>query len=156
MAIANTLRRYLDDHHIEYEVITHIPTTTSARTAQVSHVSGDSIAKGVVVRDEENFVLAVVPATHHVRLEELGRCLDRIVGLAREEDTGAIFRDCDYGAIPPVGSAYGIEVIVDTSLDSLPDVYFEGGDHESLVHVTHDQFERLMEDAGHGHFSHHD
>lgn len=156
MAIANTLRRYMDSQHIDYDVIAHAPTSTSTRTAQASHVSGDRVAKAVLVRDEDDFVLAVVPATHHVLLGELGRCLDRTVDLATEEETGPIFEDCEYGAIPPVGSAYGLEVIVDTSLDTLPDVYFEGGDHQTLIRVDHDQFERLMEDAEHGRFSRHD
>ena len=64
--------------------------------------------------------------------------------------------DCAHGAIPPVGECYGLEMIVDESVEAQPDVYLEGGDHASLVHMDRTQFARLMADARHGRFSVHD
>ena len=53
----------------------------------------------------------------------------------------------------PWATPYGLDVIVDYSLDMLGDVYFEAGDHRTLVHVTDDQFALMTEDALHGSFS---
>jgi Ala-tRNA(Pro) deacylase len=75
--------------------------------------------------------------------------------LATEDETAKLFDDCDRGAIPPVGSVYGLSVVVDESLDNVPEVYFEGGDHATLVHVTGDAFRRLMKDARRFRISHH-
>ena len=66
-----------------------------------------------------------------------------------------LFRDCARGAVPAVGECYGLEVIVDDSLDMLPDVYIEGGDHATLIHVDRGQFARLNMEAQHGRFSAH-
>ena len=44
-------------------------------------------------------------------------------------------------------------MIVDNSIDQQPDVYFEAGDHASLVHMRHDEFSRMMKDARYGQFS---
>jgi Ala-tRNA(Pro) deacylase len=47
-------------------------------------------------------------------------------------------------------------VIVDDSIQQQPDVYLEGGDHATLVHISQTQFARLMSGARHGRFSVHD
>ena len=59
------------------------------------------------------------------------------------------------GAVPPTGPAYDLETLVDEELDKQPEVYFESGDHRTLVHVTGDGFQRLMSEAQHTLFSHH-
>ncbi len=156
MALATTLQNYLAGRKVAYEVITHCPTMSSASTAEASHVSGECVAKAVIVKDENHFMMAVLPASHHLRLGELSRLVDRPVGLATEKETTALFTDCELGAIPALGSAYGMDMIVDDSLDRQSDVYFEGGDHASLVHVSAEQFRRLTEKAAHGSFSAHD
>ena len=107
MTIAITLKRYLDDQGVDYEVVTHRPTMTSSRTAQASHVSGECLAKAVVVKDEDDFMVAVLPASHHIQLGELRRLLDRQVGLATEEEASALFPDCEFGAFPAMAAAYG-------------------------------------------------
>ena len=116
---------------------------------------GDRLAKSVVLQDEEGYLMAVLPSTRHVRLGRLGRELSRRFRLATEEEIGALFEGCERGAIPPLGSAYGLDTIIDDSLTEQPEIYFEAGDHERLIRVSREQFMRLMEQAGHGHFGHH-
>lgn len=156
MALAMTLQEYLTDRNIPYEVITHRPTMSSSMTAQASHVSGDCVAKAVIVKDDERLMMAVLPATHHLKLGELSRLCNRRIGLASEEEASALFADCQVGAIPALGAAYGLDSIVDDSLAAQQDVYFEGGDHASLVHISAEQFRRLTGNAVHGTFSSHD
>lgn len=156
MAIAMTLRQFLSDQGIAYEVATHPRTLTAAQTAEAVHVTGDRIAKAVVVKDADGYLLAVLPASHHIKLGELGRWLGRPLELATEDETEGLFADCEVGAIPALGSAYGLDVVLDDSLGDQPDIYFEGGDHASLVHVTGEAFTRLMADARRGRFSQHD
>lgn len=156
MAIAPTLERYLNERKVKYALVQHAPAMSATRTAQASHVAGDRLAKAVVVKHDDGFALAVVPATHHVRLAELSRLLDRRVGLADEREGSRLFGDCDTGAFPALGAAYGLEVVVDDALADLPEVYFEGGDHATLVQVDGAEFRKLMQDARHGRFSAHD
>ena len=77
------------------------------------------------------------------------------MSLAGEHEVTELFQDCVRGAIPAVGECYGLDVVVDTSIDGQPDVYFEGGDHTSLVHMTGAQFAGLTATARHGSFSAH-
>jgi Ala-tRNA(Pro) deacylase len=155
MSIAPTLQRHLDSN-VTYDVITHETTMSSTRTAQACHVPGDALAKAIVLRRDGGYMLAVLPSSHHIRLGDLKREIGEDVGLANEGEIRPLFPDCALGAVPPVGECYGLDVIVDDSIREPPDVYLEGGDHMTLVHVDRAQFARLMAEARHGRFSVHD
>jgi Ala-tRNA(Pro) deacylase len=152
MTIAPTLLRHLDSN-VRYDVITHDPTISSARTAQACHVSGERVAKAIVLRHNGGYMLAVLPASRHIRLPDLKVQIGEDVDLADEGEIKALFPDCALGAVPPVGECYDLDVIVDDSIGEQPDVYLEGGDHTTLVHVDRAQFARLMAQARHGRFS---
>lgn len=155
MAIAITLKDYMDDHGLEYEVVHHDRSNNSMETAQRAHVPGNQLAKTVVLEDEHGYVMVVVPATHRVEMGTVQRYLQRRVVLADEPELQRIFTDCELGALPPVGDPYGIETMLDDSLAEQADIYFEAGDHEVLIHMSCEQFELMMVDAEHGNFSHH-
>ena len=155
MAIARTLQKYLDQN-VTYEVISHEPTASSMRTAEVCHISGDCLAKAIVLRRDGGYMLAVLPASHHIRLSDLRRQIGDDVDLASKPEIDRLFQDCAHGAVPPIGECYGLDVIVDDSIEEHPDVYMEGGDHATLVHISKPQFARIMAEARHGRFSIHD
>jgi len=149
MGIALTLQQYLDDLHIDYDVLVHKRTHCSEDTLRASHVPGDRLAKAVVLTREGGFVVAVVPANAQVRLEAIERMLHCRVAIASEDEIGELFPDCDMGAVPPVPEAYAVEALIDDSLDQQPDVYLEGGDHRSLIHISGEQFRSLMQGVRH-------
>src|SRR5438132_11679671 len=68
--IAPTLAKYLDQN-VTYNVVLHEPTASSMRTAEACHISGDCLAKAVVLRHDGSFLLAVLPASHRIDLPEL-------------------------------------------------------------------------------------
>ena len=155
MTIAPTLQRYLDQN-VTYEAISHAPTLSSMRTAEACHISGDGLAKGIVLRRDGGYMLAVLPASHHIRLAELRRQIGDDVDLADEMEIDQLFRDCAHGAVPPVGECYGLDVIVDDSIQEQPEIYLESGDHETLLHMSQAQFAQVIAQARHGRLSVHD
>jgi Ala-tRNA(Pro) deacylase len=155
MAIAHAVEEFLRSRAIAYEVVSHPRSVSSTRIAQVAHIPGNQLAKSVLLAAEDDYLMAVIPATHRVDLGRLHRQLNRAVGLAVEREVAELFGDCDPGAIPPLGEPYAVEVIVDDALLAQPDVYFEAGDHEALVHVSGKAFTTLMAGARHGTFTHH-
>lgn len=155
MTIASKLRNFLDDEGVRYEVVSHPRTTTSSQSAQSAHIPGDHVAKSVLIHHELGYVIAVVPSTNRVELDALQDLLERRLGLASEDEVTRLFDDCETGAIPPVGAAYGVPVVLDESLNGVSDLYFEGGDHKSLVHVSGDAFRLLTKGAKRARFSHH-
>jgi Ala-tRNA(Pro) deacylase len=153
MGIAITLQQFLEAQSVPYEVLEHRQPRSPVRTADASHVPAGCLAKGVVVKHRQGYILTIVPASRQVRLEEVGRWLEQPVALASEDEASALFPDCERGAVPPIPAAYGLTAVVDACLEGHEDIYFEGGDHRALVHVTGAQFDRLMERVPHGQFS---
>lgn len=157
MTIAQKLASYLLQQGVDYRLAAHQHSDFSMDTAEKAHVPGDALAKGVLVKDEEGYLLVVLPSDYHIKLETLHTLLHQEVALATESEVGTLFGDCDPGAVPPIGMAYGIKTIWDpnTSLGRLNDIYFEAGDHGHLIHVTGKQFHELMASADRGEFSQH-
>jgi len=156
MSIAPTLQKHLAAENIQYDVIPHEPTMSSTRTAEACHISGDRLAKGIVLRRDGGYMLAVLPASHHIRLSDLRTQVGDDVDMAKEGEIDHLFRDCAHGAVPPVGKCYGLNFIIDDAIEAQPEVYMEAGDHETLLHMSHAQFARLTANALHGRFSAHD
>jgi Ala-tRNA(Pro) deacylase len=144
MSISGRLRDYIERKGTPYETVPHHRTATSRQSALAAHVPGSRMAKSVVLHHGSGYSLAVLPSTHRVELGALQEILDRPLGLASEDEVATLFDDCDIGAVPPIGEAYDVPVVVDESLADDADVYFEGGDHRTLVHVSGDEFSRLM------------
>lgn len=153
MPLSTTLKHFLDNKGVRYEIIHHPHTRCSMETAQAAHIPGDQLAKSVILEDDGGYVMAVVPATHQVELSKLNKRLRRQLGLVSESEITSLFEDCEPGAVPPVGQAYGFDVVIDDCLTAYHDVYFEGGDHTAVVHLTGRNFKQLMESAQRGHIS---
>jgi len=155
MAIAESIKHYLEKHGVKYDVIVHTHTSSSMRTAEAAHVPGDKLAKTVVLQDGSGYLMAVLPTTHHLDIELLNEALGRRLDLVIEEELSELFRDCETGAVPPIGPAYDMQVALDKSLTEESDIYFEAGDHLEVIHVSGTQFQALQGKAELGHFSYH-
>lgn len=153
MGIAMKLSDYLDAKEVRYEVLNHPHSGNSMQTAKASNVPAQCLAKAVVLEDDTHAVMAVLPASRRLQLRELQTISGHALRLATETDLKRLFKDCEPGAVPPVGAVYGIETIWDDSLMEQTDTYFEAGDHETLVHMKTRDFIGLMQGARHLSFS---
>jgi Ala-tRNA(Pro) deacylase len=154
MYVSQTVMGFLDRSGIEFDLVAHGHTKTSPATARSAHIAPERLAKAVLMRSEDDYVLAVVPATAKVNLYAMRELLDEDgLVLADESEMPFIFRDCELGALPIVGEAFGVKTAIDDALLDMDEVYFEAGDHEHLVHLAHDALRRLMRDQQHGRIS---
>ncbi|SDK78434.1 aminoacyl-tRNA deacylase [Microbulbifer yueqingensis] len=154
MTMASTVSQFLDDHSVSYRVIPHAHSATSRESAHAANVREDRVAKAILLRDSEGPVLAVIPASSSLDLravhDETGR---NQLEMVPESELGRTFPDCELGALPPVGPAYGLTTLVDSSLGRCDTVYFESGDHEELVAMDGRDFDRLFSGCRHSDLS---
>jgi Ala-tRNA(Pro) deacylase len=126
------IREYLEERRIWFELLLHRPVPSSSRRAQSVHVPGQRVAKGVLVRAGDGYVLAVLPAVSRIDLGRLSEVLGGPpVSLAGEDELGHVFGDCERGALPPFGRLYGLRTVVDASLA-------EGGEIVCLGNMRHE------------------
>jgi Ala-tRNA(Pro) deacylase len=149
MAIAMTLKSYLDDRTIEFSSVEHPHTDSSVDSAKSAHIPLHQMAKAVVLEDSAGFMVAVLPSSNRLNLGWVNEELERNLKLATEAELKALFADCETGAIPALSNAYGLKVIWDDQLKHASDIYIEAGDHEHLIHLTGDDFRKLMDSLPH-------
>lgn len=144
MAIAQTLMNYLEQRGVDYDLLEHKHTATAVASARAANLPAHQVAKAVVLRDEAGYVISVLPASHTLEIDWVNDALQRSLDLAEEKEFKALFADCEPGAVPALGDAYGIRVIWDDELQYTADVYIEAGDHEHLIWLDRKDFKKLM------------
>jgi len=149
MAIAITLKSYLEAHHVDYDMVQHAHSGTSLESAHSAHVPSHQVAKAVVLEDDRGYVVSVVPSTNRLDLKWVSETLGRELEMATEGELGNLFQDCELGAVPAFSNAYGLDVVWDDQFNSLSDIYIEAGDHETLVHIKGEDFRKLLENMPH-------
>lgn len=154
MTIANTIKHFLDSHGTPYEIVPHPFTSSSYASAKAAHVPADRVAKGVLLKSEGEYLLAVLPASRRLDLRWLADEIERELELAGEDELATVFSDCAFGAVPAVGPAYGLPTLVESCLRAQPELYFEAGDHEDLVRVDESDYETLLGDVRFLSFTH--
>ena len=146
---------FLKNRKIPFEKVEHAPTYTAQTLAQEVHVPGQEVAKTVLLHVDDQFMVAVLPATRSVDCARLAEFLAaKRVDLADEEQCGERFSDCELGVVPPFGSKYGLRTLVDRSLLADEQITFEGNNHHEAIRMSCDDFVAI-EDPILTEFSHH-
>ncbi len=146
MPIPEHISKFLNSQHINYQSHAHSRAYTAQGIAQAEHLSGKKLAKVViVVVDNSQKIMAVVPASCRVDLERLGKLLDsNWIRLATEEEFKDSFPECELGAMPPLGNMYHLDVWVDEALKSCPTITFNAGTHAEIIQMSFSDFEQLV------------
>lgn len=147
MTIAYRVQDYLADNGAAWDPVVQHGGASCAEIAYRAHVPAARVAKAVVLKDALGYVVAVIPGDAYLDVPRLGRALGRNLELAGEDELSRLFTDCAFGAVPPLGAAYGLPTLWATNLGNEPDVYFEGGDKHTLVHMFGIEFGELMRTA---------
>jgi len=144
MPILKRLQSYLDTHKIPYEVVSHPKAYTAHDVAQTLDVR-KLVAKVVMVKADEYFVMTVLPSTWRVDLKRLRDVLEaRDVRLATEAECANLFPDCQVGTMPPFGNLYGVEVYVDQLLTEDESIVFEAGTYVGAIKLRYKDFAALV------------
>jgi Ala-tRNA(Pro) deacylase len=138
------LLAWLESHDVEHEIHEHDPAFTARATATAEGVDPRTFAKvvGVVTHDGRN-VLVVLDATDHLDLRKARRALGvSDVRLLTEPELTALAPGCEVGAIPAVGSLFGLTTYADYAVRDDPEISFNAGGHRFSARVERVRWER--------------
>ena len=142
----NKVRAFLDEHHVQYVVISHSKAFTAQGIAAITHIPGQELAKTVIVKLDGALAMAVLPASFQVDLLALKKVVGvKDAALASEREFKQAFPDCETGAMPPFGNLYGVPVYVDETLRRDANIAFNAGTHLELIRMAFADFERLVQ-----------
>ena len=146
MYARNLVKNYLDLKRVPYEHHVHATAFTAQQLAAAERIPSAMVVKTVVVKADDQFVLAVLPASQRIDLPTLGQALGaREVELATEFEFQELFPDADLGAMPPFGNLYELPVFAEESLGRDEEIVFNAGTHEDAIRMKYADYSRLVE-----------
>jgi len=132
-----TVIDFLDKSGVKYEVTEHKPAFTAQRMAAAEHEPGKYVAKPVIIRADNKYLMCVLAACYKIDLGALKKRLGaKKVELAEEKDMGKIFGDCELGAEPPFGNLYDLPTIMDKALEADDHITFQAGSHDKAIRMS--------------------
>lgn len=146
MRMAKTLQQCLDKAGCDYDIVPHAHSSTSLESARLAGVPAERVAKSVMLDDRHgNYLMAVLPANRHLDMSKVP-----VTGqwhMTSESNLPHLFGDCERGAIPALGDAYSLKMLVDPTLTRQDDIYVEAGDHDHLIHMKVSEYLKLVPHA---------
>src|SRR6516165_6287328 len=107
---------FLSNRQVAFESLSHPPAFSTQKLAKALRIKGAQVAKGVLLRGPEGFLLAVLPTNRQVDTLLLSALLGGPVRLATAEEIARRFRDCEWGVVPAFGRLYGVPTLLDESI----------------------------------------
>ena len=136
----------LDKSAVNYEITEHLPAFTAQQMAAAEHEPGKYVAKPVIVKADGKYIMCVLAACYKIDLGALKKQLGaKEIELAQEKEIGGIFDDCELGAEPPFGNLYNLPTIIDKALEKDDHITFQAGTHEKAIHMSMDDYRKLVE-----------
>jgi Ala-tRNA(Pro) deacylase len=145
MPLKKRLKDFLDQNHVKYVTMIHSKAYTAQEIAAVLHVPGKMFAKTVILKEDEKFLMAVLPATHRINMDLFKQVSHtHHPELASEEEFESLFPKCEIGAMPPFGNIYDMSTLVDSSLTKDEDICFNATTHSEVIKMKYADFELLV------------
>jgi Ala-tRNA(Pro) deacylase len=128
---------WLAEFDIEYEVHQHDPAFTARAAAAAEGVDPRTFAKVVAVASPDGRkALVVLDATDQVDLRKARLALGvSDVRLLNEPELTAMAPGCEVGAIPAVGSLFGLTTYADYAVRDDAEISFSAGSHRFSARV---------------------
>ncbi len=137
---------FLDKSNVKYEVRQHQPTFTAQQMAAEEHEPGRYVAKPVIVKADDKYVMCVLAAPYKVDLGALKKQLGvKKATLADETEIGKLFPDCELGAEPPFGNLYDMPTVMDKVLEKDDHIMFQAGSHEKAIRMSMADYRKLVQ-----------
>ena len=139
------IQDYLKDNGIEFTVHEHPPAYTAQEVAAEEHVSGNILAKSVVVRAKDKFAMCVLPASYKLDMKKVAKAMKtRKVSLADENELAGLFPDVEVGAEPPFGNLYDLPTLVDEHLTEGSEILCRAGTHRHAIRMKYADYANLV------------
>ena len=140
------IAKYLADHGVAFERRRHPAAYTAQEVAAEEHISGNVLAKPVLVRADDQYVLCVLPASYKLDMAKVAKVAKaRKVHLADETQLAKAFPDVEVGAEPPFGSLYDLPTIVDEHLAGREEIVFQAGTHRDAIAMKYADYASLVQ-----------
>jgi Ala-tRNA(Pro) deacylase len=134
---------FLTEQRIDFERLLHPVAFSAQKRAKYLRLPGDRVAKAVLLRGPQGYLLAVLPATHRVETQAVAAHVGGPVRLAKVPEIAEVFPDCEWGVVPPFGKQYGVPTLLDDSIAPDSHIVLETNSQFEAVRMLCRDYERV-------------
>ena len=139
MAISKKIIKYLEDKKYKFSVIEHKTTFTAWDTAQTEKINPKAVAKSLVIKADDKYILALVPGNRNLDKQKLLK----IINAERKKEKLKVCKKLDFakevwmkknlagkvGAVPPFLGILKIDIYADSLLLKNKKIYAGSGEY---------------------------
>ena len=145
MSILYKIQNFLDENNAKYTTIIHSPAFTAQEIASSSFISGNELAKTIIMNKDDDIVMIVLPASKKINIPILKKYFNNEnISLAAETEFRNIFPECKTGAMPPFGNLYHIKTYIAKEFNKQKLISFNAGNHTELIRMKFSCFTKLV------------
>lgn len=148
-----SIYEYLEGLGLAYEVIVHEETKSLEQAAQLCSIPRSELLRTVILSEEHGVLMAILPCNRLLDFSVLCKTLNRNLVPAQYEALQVIFKNCEPNSYPPLPDYFEMDAILDKSILSLEDIYFEPGNHRTLIKMKKQDFLSALQNSWQGEFS---
>lgn len=154
--ISKKLADYLEEKKYQYEIIKHRTTYTAWDTAQTEKVKPQEVVKGLIMRADKDWILAILPSNRNLDKKSLLKIINSKI----DKKTEKICKKIDFadekwmkknirigklGAIPPFRDLVKKNIFLDKMILKNKKIYLSSGEYDSSLRVSVSQYVKKEE-----------
>ena len=134
------LERMLKERGVDFGVLRHRPVFTSEDAAAVRGVALSTGAKALICKVDDGFVMFVIPADRKLDSKRVRQALGiHALRFATSDELRGL-TGLPPGAVPPLGSLFGLATYCDTGLAENERINFNAGDNSISVSLRYEDY----------------
>ncbi len=153
MPVAVKLGQFLSRQNIFVREIHHERVNSLMSAVNQARVSAEVTLKSELLVDIKGAVMAILPFPATLDINAVNQVMGRNFQALTLAQSDRLYTDCETGAHPPVGAAYGVPVIVEESLFDQDLFYIQSGCNTTLLQMDGRAFRSSIAGAVKGRIS---
>ena len=77
MTMSASLENFLIEHQVDYQLVPHRYTDTAFNTASTAHIRASCMVKGVLLQDQQSYIMIALGADRALDINQINRQLNR-------------------------------------------------------------------------------
>jgi Ala-tRNA(Pro) deacylase len=144
MDVYKNIVTFLNNQKVPFSVLTHEPVHTSEEATRVRGMEKSTGAKSLLLKSEDNFILAVIPGSERLDSKKLRELLNsKQLRFANPEEVKEIM-GCEIGACYPFGNLINIKMVVDKRLSQHEYIAFNPGLHHKTIKLKWEDYFKVV------------
>jgi len=142
MDVFSKLVDLLLEAKVDFEVISHQPVETSEEAALARNTSLESGAKAIIAK-LDRFAMFVLPANLKIDSRKAKKIFRaKNFRFATDEELYEM-TSCKKGAVPPFGSLFGLETLVDEEMLKQKEINFNAGRNDRSIKMRLEDYIKI-------------